>query len=207
MEASEERDRHFLGANVKRPSMKRSSRGFTLIEVMIATIVLTVGLVAVAALFATAIAASQQSLEDQIAKQKAREALEGVYSARNDTSLTFDSIQNVTNGGIFKDGFIPLNLACPPSGSCNTNGIVGTTSETTTPDRVVYPGPDGVLGTADDRYLSLSNYRREILINPVLNSDGSTNTDIRQVVVTVRVSTPGRGTRDYTVKGYLSRFP
>lgn len=192
---------------MKRPPDKRSSRGFTLIEVMIATVVLTVGLIAVAALFAAAIAASQQSLEDQIAKQKAREALEGVYSARNDTALTFDSIQNVVNGGIFKDGFISLNLACPPVGNCNTNGIVGTTSETTTPDRVVYPGPDGVLGTGDDRFISLGNYRRQILITPVLNSDGSTNQDIREIVVTVRVFTPGRGARDYTVSGYISRFP
>ncbi len=184
---------------------KRSSRGFTLVEVLIATVVLAVGLVAVAALFAAAIAASQQSLEDQIAKQKAREALEGVYSARNDTALTFDSIQNVLNGGIFKDGFIPLNLACPPTGTCNTNGIVGTTSETTTPDRVVYPGPDGVLGTADDRFISLSNYRRQIQITPVVQG-GITNTDIRQIVVTVRVTTPNRGTRDFTVRGYISRF-
>jgi prepilin-type N-terminal cleavage/methylation domain-containing protein len=205
VETAEERIRYFLGASVKRPVNKRSSRGFTLIEVMIATVVLTVGLIAVAALFAAAIAASQQSLEDQIAKQKAREALEGVYSARNDTSLTFDSIQNVSNGGIFKDGFIPLNLACPPTGNCNTNGIVGTTSETTTPDRVVYPGPDGVLGTADDRFISLSNYRREIQITPIVQS-GITNTDIREIVVTVRVFTAKRGARDYTVNGYISRF-
>lgn len=205
METAAERKRLFLGANVKRSTDNRSSRGFTLIEVMIATVVLTVGLIAVAALFAAAIAASQQSQEDQIAKQKAREALEGVYSARNDTALTFDSIQNVSNGGIFKDGFIPLNLACPPVGNCNTNGIVGTTSETTTPDRVVYPGPDGVLGTGDDRFISLSNYQRQIQISPVVQG-GTANPDIREIIVTVRVFTPGRGARDYTVSGYISRF-
>lgn len=190
---------------MKRPRHK--SRGFTLVEVLIATVVLAIGLISVAALFAAAIAASQQSQEDQIAKQKAREALEGVYSARNDTALTFDSIQNVVNGGIFKDGFIPLNLACPPVGNCTTSGIVGTTSETTLPDRVVYPGPDGVLGTADDRYISLSNYQREILIRPVLDSGGTAVPNIREIIVTVRVFTAGRGSRDYTVSGYISRYP
>lgn len=185
----------------------RDEQGFTLVEVMISTLILAVGLLSLAAAFGAAISVSQQSLEDQIAKQKAREALEGVYSARNDTALTFDSIRNVADGGIFKDGFVNMYLACPATGSCTTNGVVGTTSETTTLDRVVYPGPDGLIGTADDRIVPLSNYKRQILITPVLNSDGTTNPDIRKITVTVRVYTASRGARDYTVNGYISRFP
>jgi hypothetical protein len=71
----------------------------------------------------------------------------------------------------------------------------------------VYPGPDGVLGTADDRYISLSNYQREILIRPVLDSGGTAVPNIREIIVTVRVFTAGRGSRDYTVSGYISRYP
>ena len=185
----------------------RGERGFTLVEVMISTVVLAIGLLSLAAVFGATISVSQQSLEDQIAKQKAREALEGVYSARNDTALTFDSIRNVADGGIFKDGFVSMYLACPATGTCSTNGVVGTTSETSTLDRVVYPGPDGLMGTADDRVVPLSNYKRQILITPVLNSDSTTNPDIRKITVTVRVYTAGRGARDYTVNGYISRFP
>lgn len=193
--------------------MKKTDRsacreqGFTLVEVMISTVILAVGLLSIAAVFGAAISVSQQSLEDQIAKQKAREALEGVYSARNDTALTFDSIRNVADGGIFKDGFVSMYLACPATGTCSTNGVVGTASETSTLDRVVYPGPDGLMGTADDRIIPLSNYKRQILITPVLNSDSTTNPDIRKITVTVRVYTASRGARDYTVNGYISRFP
>lgn len=180
-------------------SKKRSCRGFTLIEIMISMVILAVGLLAMLALFGQAVATTQWSQEDQIAKQKAREALESVYAARNDASITFNSIQNVSNGGIFKDGFQQLFKAGP-------NGVVGTTSDTATLDLVRYPGPDGLMNTADDVIIPLSNYQRQILIQPVLNPDGSLNPDMRKLTVTVQVNTPARGIRNYTVNGYISRF-
>jgi len=178
---------------------RRSKAGFSLIEVMFAIAILGIGLCALMAMFARAVYAVQYSQEDQIAKQKAREAIEAVYSSRNDTSLTYDNIQNVSNGGIFKDGFGMLYLP-------GANGIPGTGQDTTTLDRVILPGPDGKLGTADDIVMSLTNYQRKIQITPILNSDGSVNGDMRKVVVTIRVTSPSRGTRDYTVTGYISRF-
>ena len=181
-------------------SRKQSRRGFTLIEVMIAMVIMTVGLLAILAVFGQAVSVSQWSQEDQIAKQKAREALESVYAARNDTSLTFASIQNVSNGGIFKDGFQTMYLA-------GSNGVVGTSSDTATLDRIVYPGADGKMGTADDVIVPLTNYQRQILITSVLNPDASVNPDMRSIVVTVRVVTPGRGSRDYSTRAYISRFP
>jgi prepilin-type N-terminal cleavage/methylation domain-containing protein len=173
--------------------------GFTLVEVMFAIVVLAVGLTALLAVFAQAVSATRYSWEDQIAKQKAREALEGIYAARNVASITFDDIQNVKDFGIFKDGFQFLYLPGP-------NGIVGTGQDTTTQDRVVLPGPDGKVGTPDDVIVPLVNYQRQILITKATNPDGSTNPDLRQIAVTVRVTSPGRGLRDYIVTGYVSRF-
>ncbi|HZQ92928.1 MAG TPA: prepilin-type N-terminal cleavage/methylation domain-containing protein [Terriglobales bacterium] len=179
---------------------RRKSLGFTLVEVMMAMVILTVGLLALLALFAQAVATMQVAQEDQIAKQKAREALESVYSARNDTSISYASIQNVSNGGIFKDGFQPLYLP-------GANGVAGTVSDTSTLDRIITPGNDGLMGTADDVVLPLSNYRRQIAISPVYLADGSVNPNMRKLVVTVQVFSPGRGTRNYSVSGYISRFP
>lgn len=177
----------------------RSCRGFSLVEVMISMVILAVGLLAMLALFGQAVATTQWGQEDQIAKQKAREALESVYAARNDASITFNSIQNVSNGGIFKDNFQPLFRA-------GANGVVGTTSDTATLDFVQLPGPDGVMNTGDDLIVPLSNYQRQILIQPVFNPDGSLNPDMRKLSVTVQVNTPARGIRNYTVSGYISRF-
>ena len=174
-------------------------RGFGLIETMIAAAVLVVGLAGVAALFAQAVQALQYTREDLIAKQKAREALESVYSARNDSTVGFAGVQNTNYGGIFLTGFQPLFLAGP-------NGIVGTVGQTAILDRQTTAGPDGILGTADDLILPLNNFQRQILIQPLIDSTGNVSPDIRQISVTVQITSPGRGIRNYTVTGYISRF-
>jgi type II secretory pathway pseudopilin PulG len=175
-------------------------RGFGLIEAVIAAGVLVVGLAGVAALFAQSVQFLQYTREDLIAKQKAREALESVYSARNDSTVGFAGIQNVaTSPGIFLNGFQPLFLPGP-------NGIVGTLGQTGILDRQVLAGPDGILGTADDIILPLNNFKRQILIQPLIDSTGNISPDIRQISVTVQITSPVRGIRNYTVTGYISRF-
>jgi type II secretory pathway pseudopilin PulG len=159
--------------------------GFGLIEAMISSIILIVGLAALAGLFAQSLTFLQYTREDLIAKQKAREALEAVYTARND--------------GIFLGGFQPLFLP-------GANGIVGTSGQTNILDRQVLPGPDGILGTADDQIIPLNNFQRQILIQPLFDPIGNINPDIRKITVTVQVTSPQRGTRNYTVTGYVSRF-
>jgi type II secretory pathway pseudopilin PulG len=173
--------------------------GFGLIEAMIASIVLIVGLAALGGLFAQSLTNLQYTREDLIAKQKAREALESVYSARNDATIGFAGIQNTNNGGIFLTGFQPLFLAGP-------NGIVGTVGQSTILDRQVLPGPDGIIGTADDVILPLNNFQRQIQIQPLFDANGNVSPDIRQISVTVQVTSAQRGTRNYTVTGYISRF-
>jgi type IV pilus modification protein PilV len=193
--------------SVKFKGDRKKSAGFSLIEVMFAIVILGVGLLALMAMFANAVAVMQFAQEDQIAKQKAREAMEGVYAARNDTSITFDNIQNISNGGIFKDGFQNMYLA-------GANGIVGTAQDTTTLDRVILPGPNGLVETAptaatpagDDILVPLVNYQRQILIGQVLNADSSVKGDLRKITVTVRVTSAGRGTRDYAQIGYISQY-
>jgi hypothetical protein len=173
--------------------------GFGLIEAMIAGIILIVGLGALGALFAQSLTTLQFTREDLIAKQKAREALESVYSARNDSTIGFVGIQNTNNGGIFLTGFQPLFLAGP-------NGIVGTVGQSGILDRQILPGPDGIIGTADDVILPLNNFQRQILIQPLFDANGNVSPDIRQISVTVQVTSEQRGTRNYTVTGYISRF-
>ncbi len=168
----------------------KSQRGFTLIEMMIATVVTGVGLLAMIGLFAKSLATMQYAQEGIIAKQKAREALEGVYAARDDSSLNFAQIDNFANGGIFKDGFVPMMIN-------TTTGISGTTTDSTTPDSV----------TLDGQNVPLSNYQRQILFSPIPAVGGGNDPSIKQVTVTVRVfSTGARAPRDYAVTGYVSKF-
>jgi len=194
-----------MNINSNRMKRKTGSDGFTLIEVMVAVVILTIGLLALMALFAKALGAVQLSQESQIAKQKVRETLESVYAARNDQTITFDQIQNQADGGIFNDGFQTMFLP-------GANGIPGTTQDSNILDRVILPGKNGIMETppgsatavGDDILVPLSNYQRQILIAPVKEADGSINLYMRKITVTVRVNPGSRFSHDYETTGYIS---
>jgi prepilin-type N-terminal cleavage/methylation domain-containing protein len=187
---------------------RRGERGFTMIEVLISVVVLTIGLVSLLAMFTVAIAAVNNSQEDMIAKQEAEEALESIYTARNTSQITFNSIQNVSNGGIFKDG--PQLILDPgPDGvdgtvdDLNANPYCGGPSQC-----LVLAGQDGVLGTADDSYLPLNNYTRTITISNVNLPSGAPDLSLRQITVTVTYySTQFKATqKTYSVGAYVSAY-
>jgi prepilin-type N-terminal cleavage/methylation domain-containing protein len=195
---------------------RQAERGFSLLEVMVAMIVMTIGLLAVILSLATAINATEWAQEDLIARHKALDAMESIYTARNSQQLPFASIQNVANGGIFVAGAQPLKCAGP-------DGIVGTADDTncTAPDTgaacpggiecLVLPGPDGILGTADDVPFTLSNFTRTITFNTVFlppAQGGGVNTNLIGITITVAYTKNGRYglSRAYTVNGLISSY-
>lgn len=192
-------------------NVRRKSRGFSLIEVMIAMVVLTVGLLAVIASFSVAIAATQSAEEDLVARHKALDAMESIYTARNSQQIPFASIANQANGGIFRGGAQPLLCAGP-------DGLVGTGDDvpcTTVAGAVcpnggvecmVLPGPDGVLGNADDQIVSLANFTRAITITQVLQPNGQVNPNLIAVTVAVTYTKAGWPSRTYTANGLISSY-
>ena len=185
--------------------------GFSLIEVMIAIVVMSIGLLAVVASLATALSAAQSGEEDLIARQKALEAMESIYTARNSQQIPFAAVANKSSGGIFTDGPTPLLCAGP-------DGLVGTADDVacttvagvTCPDGgaecMVLPGPDGILGTADDVTMSLGNFTRTIAINPVLLSSGATNTNMMAITITVAYTKAGMPARSFQANGLISSY-
>jgi hypothetical protein len=82
------------------------------------------------------------------------------------------------------------------------DGLVGTVGDAGgNAAYIVYPGPDGKLGTPDDVYESLGAFTRTIAISPVPGYTASLN----QAVITVNYST-GRFKRTYTLTTYISAF-
>ena len=63
---------------------------------MISMVILTVGLVSVLGVFGLAMASTQTSQVDMIAKQLANEAYESIVTARNTSQISWDAIQNTT---------------------------------------------------------------------------------------------------------------
>ncbi len=173
--------------------------GVTLIEVMIATGILVIGLVGLLGMFSHALATVAIVKDDLIARQKVREAMESIYTARNTSQVVFDDIENVADGGIFLDGPQSLLVA-------GNDGLLGTADDGA-PEVMLHPGPDGQLGTGDDVSLSLARFQRTIAIEPILEDDGTVNPDIREVTVTVQYpSSVGGAERSLQVTSYVSRF-
>lgn len=175
----------------------KAERGFSLIEVMVAMIILVIGLVGLLAVFTNAIGTMSMVQDNLIAKQKAREALESVYTARNTQQITFDMIQNVSQGGVFLDSLQDLRLPGP-------DGLVNTADDGAL-EQMVLPGPDGLLGTGDDVQKPL-NMQRQVLIETIPLPDTTPNPDLRRLTVTVQFVSALGLTRTYSVGAYVSRF-
>src|ERR1700685_3026361 len=126
---------------------RHAEKGFTLLETMIALIVLFVGLLGLAAMLGDALAYMRGSQDDFIAQQKAEEAAEAIFTAKYTANATFAQISNVSGtnpNGLFLSGPIPLLQPGP-------DGLVGSVNDVGAPPAyIVYPGAAGKLGTGDD---------------------------------------------------------
>src|SRR6266852_1642418 len=109
----------------RRKTLARPSQlqgGFSLLEVVISMAILTIGLVSLAGVFGLAMASTQESQEDMIAKQMANEVVESIVTARNTAQLSWIFIQNDSYGCSLLNGF---QQACMPAG----DGIHGTADD------------------------------------------------------------------------------
>jgi hypothetical protein len=171
----------------------RPDAGATLLEVAVATLILTIGLLACALTMVAAVSSMHLSQQRLIAKQKAREALESVFTARNTQNITFNQLRNVSDtteftppvDGIFVDGWQDIR-------NPGADGIVNTADDASEAiETSTLAGPDDLLGTADDITRPLTDYQRRIVITNVLTADDSVDQDIRQITVDVRFRVHG----------------
>lgn len=190
-------------------NVRSKQGGFSLIEVMIAIAILGIGILTIVAAIGSSVASTHYAEENLIARQKAMEAMESIFTARNTQQITFAAINNIPNGGLFSVGPQPLLYA-------GADGLVNTADDTpfpangvcpAGPECIPLPGPDGILGTADDVPMSMGNFTRTVAISQVLEADGVTvNPNLRQVAVTVSYTGISGGARSYTVNALISSF-
>ena len=181
---------------MKLNKLLRKQKGFTLLETMIAMAILSFGVLSVASFFSQGLKNSNAVKMQYVANQKAQEALETIFTARDSQLLSFGQLNNISAGGVFKDGPQPLWAPGP-------DGLVGTSDDdSNNPDVIVIgPGPDGILGTADDATIPLNPWMtRTIGITAVT---GETN--LRQITVTINYKM-GKIQRTYTLISYISAF-
>jgi len=174
----------------KRKISGTSDKGFTLVETMMAIIIMGGGLLALATAFAQGMVIMSTSHYHQIAKEKASEAIESVTTSRDTRVIPWAQIRNVSQGGVFLDGPRPLRIQ-------GLDGLLNTADDGGE-ETAVLPGPDNLLGTPDDVIVSLDRFSREIEIRDI-------SPNLRQIRVTIRYQM-GNMIRQYQLITFVSCF-
>ncbi len=182
-------DRRHRASDAGRAGL-RAETGFTLLETIVSMGLLATALLGVVALMGVNLRHASDGPMDLIAKQKASEAIEAVYAARDNRVVRWAQICNADAGGVFLNGPQPLRLAGP-------DGLVNTGDDGAL-EQMVTPGPDNILGTPDDQRLPLDGLTREIVIQDV-------GPNLRRITVTVTYPT-SLGPRPYILTTLISSF-
>jgi prepilin-type N-terminal cleavage/methylation domain-containing protein len=164
--------------------------GFSLLETMMAAVILGGGLLALAYGMSQSMVIMSTSHYHQIAREKASEALESVNTSRDTHIIAWTQIRNISNGGIFLDGAQPMR-------DHGADGLVNTADDGALETEAL-SGPDGVLGTGDDVVNSLDAFRRQIII-----TDLAPNLRQIRVIVSYQI---GHLSRQCEVISYISSF-
>jgi hypothetical protein len=167
---------------------------------MIAMLVLTAGALSLVGIMAIGLHSASGSSLTLVAREKAREAVESVHSARDTGELAWNRVQNVGDGGDFLDGMQDVREP-------GADGLVNTGDDGDI-EVMREPGEDGMLETEDDRLVPLDPdlFQRQIEITP-MTFDGSddVNPNLRQITVTVRYRVRGSW-RDYVLTTFVSAY-
>ena len=201
---------------LKADARKHEEAGFSLLEVMLSMVILMVGLVSLLGVFGLAMASTQTTQQDMIAKQLANEAYESIVTARNTSQISWDAIQNTSGTqyctstpspcGIFVG--ISTSPQFQPIYNSGADGIFGTADDSNAGEETLEePGPDGNYGDADDVKIPLTGYQRAIQISPVYDANNNMITSLRSVTITMQYSTSTtRQAKTYIVNSFISQY-
>ncbi len=174
----------------------KSQSGFSLVESLVAVGILSFGMLAIAAAFLQGAVQLSGSHLDVLAREKAAEAIESVFTSRDTRTIQWAQIRNVEGpdggaGGVFIDGALPLSRP-------GLDGLVNTADDDDELEALVTPGPDGLLGTADDVSQPLTQFTREVVIRDV-------SLTLRELTVIIRYRV-GDLPREYSISTLISSY-
>ena len=174
----------------------QDQRGFGLVETVIGLSILAFGLLGIGAAFSQGMRSMAGSNYDILAREKAAETIESVFTSRDTKTVSWAEIRNVqgetgSDGGVFLDGEQPLRLA-------GDDGLLNTEDDAEEIETLTQAGPDGEPGTGDDIVQPLTEFTRQILIIQL----GPT---LRRLRVVVRYKV-GAEARQYEIVTYISSY-
>lgn len=183
-----------MTSNFSRPRRSPSAaEGFSVLEMVVAMLVLTIGMLGVASAIGYALMASNSGRGITNAKLLVVSALEQMETLRNTNQLTFDEISNTQVSGSsfrgFPDTFLTVSSVPGP------DGIFGTADDISTA-----PGQDGIYGTTDDvkdQTLIVKGVTRQVLITEPSQT-------LKKIQVTLRYAPNGGPSRELVGISFLN---
>lgn len=173
---------------------KNAEGGFSLVEVIVAMLILTVGLMGMATAIGYALLASNRGRGVTNAKMLVVSILEQMETLRDTGQLHFNEISNSQVLGStftgFPDTFQPVSTQPGP------DGVFGTA------DDLRSAGPDGLYNTSDDftdPSLARPGVSRKIVITTF-----STNDYLKKITVTLRYAPNGGEMKELVGVSYLN---
>ena len=179
---------HMLNSRSRRKADRSSEKGFSLLEMVVAMIILTVGLLGVASAISYALIASNRGRGVTNSKMLVVSILEQMETLRNTRELSFDEISNTPQPA---PGFAGFPYA---------DGVFRPVS--------TVPGADGIFGTADDLWVGTSQTDDLTLARPGVSrqikiTTFPSNPYLKKIEVTLRYSPNGGETRELVGISYL----
>jgi prepilin-type N-terminal cleavage/methylation domain-containing protein len=180
-------------------SLKNSQAGFSLLETIIALLIITIGLLGTVATVTYSLQMTTASRNIGTAKLMIISTFEEIETLRNDATLEFKQIGNVGNvdNTQTKYQFSGFSVGIQSvSMNPGRDRIYGTD------DDLIDAGTDQVFGTADDFQndsLIRSGYQREIIISPLPNQP-----EIKKVEVKIRYFSVGGSSQEVNGICYIN---
>jgi prepilin-type N-terminal cleavage/methylation domain-containing protein len=171
-----------------------SERGFSLVEMLVASLILTIGLLGMASAIGYALMATNRGRGITNSKMLVVSILEQMETLRDTGQLHFDEISNSQVLGSTFTGF-PSTFQ-PVSKYPGPDGVFGTA------DDLVSPGADGIYGTSDD--FTDPGRARIGVTRQILITTFPTNDYLKKITVTLRYSPNGGETRELVGVSYLN---
>ena len=169
---------------------RQTESGFSLVETLVSILILTVGVLGLSQAFINGVQKSSSSPYEVLATQKASEAVESVFAARDSHTVTWAQMKNVADGGVFLNVATDMKVA-------GADGILNTADDGAV-ESFVLPGMDGLVGTADDKTLTLAGFTRKIVIVELSGF-------LREITVTITYPANGQ-TKTYAVTALISQY-
>lgn len=168
---------------------RKSERGFSLLEMVVAMVILTIGLLGVASAIGYSLMVSNRGRGLTNSKMLVVSILEQMETLRNTRELSFEEISNSQAAGSTFTGFpYDPTVFRPVSTVPGNDGVFGTADDLWGPS-----------GTTDDLTLARPGVTRQIKITGF-----TSNAYLKKIEVTLRYMTGDGRTRDLVGVSYLN---